>query len=71
MTAWKAIRDEMTKRSRPGSAGYHADLIRAVDVFLAVLPHLEDQAGEQAAFNEDAELTQALLMRGNLEKIGL
>ena len=71
MNAWDKIKTEMTKHTRPGSAGYQVELNRATNVFVAILPHLKNRQAEEDAFNADKEVAEALLNRKGLIDIGL
>jgi hypothetical protein len=71
MSAWSVIRRHATAGSKPGSIGQTADLCRAVDLFLDVEPFLANRDGERAALNADPDVFGAILMREQLESIGV
>lgn len=71
MTAWEAIKKEATANERPGTTGYQVELIRAGKIFIAILPYLKDRKRAEAAYNDDVEVTAALMAYGILKEIGL
>ena len=69
MNTWKKIKEVITKDSVPNSLGYSKKLILAADLFMVILNDLKNKKAAEKEFNEDSELTAALLNRGGIEEL--
>ena len=70
---WEVLKEQMTKGKTPRSSGYVMALNRASDLFVALQTEdlICDSVQAVVAFNDDRELTSAILQRKQLEELGL
>lgn len=68
-TAWEEIKGEITKGQRPGTIKYLHSLYVGGQIFIRLLPHLKNQEKEEKAYNDDAEVTEALMNLRSIKEI--
>lgn len=66
---WPKIKEIIVKGERPGSFGYQRKLNIATDIFSVLHDELNLSAKELKLFDEDKEVTVALLNKCHIENI--
>lgn len=67
---WPKVKALMTTGRKPRTVGYIQSLRQAAVIFATISPHLKRRVQEEAVFNEDKELTEALVTTIMLEGEG-
>lgn len=70
---WANMKEIATRHTRHGSNGYYVEIVKASEMFVAIMVHLPKKLRErqEAEFNEDREVTEGILLHKDLIAAGL
>lgn len=69
MNSWETIKAAFVQGKTPGLTGYLWPLTEAANLYCSIRLKLRDIKASDKSFNDDTEVTQAMLMRGQLEAL--
>jgi hypothetical protein len=69
MNTWEIIKNELTRKSKPGTFGRDIDVNIAADVFFKIKQNLKDEGASMEAFNSDDEVRKAILCRKSIDEL--
>ena len=71
MTAWETLKNSLTKGTSQGTCGYQVEVGRAAIAFVALRSHFKNWEEEAIVFNDDKEVTEAIINRKDFVEMGL
>jgi hypothetical protein len=67
--SWEIIKEELTKKSTPGTMGRHIDINTCAELYVRLMHNLNDQAAASESMNKDDECRQGILARKGIEEL--
>lgn len=69
MNTYEIIKQQMTKKSQPGTMGRSVELNDCCDLFVRIMHNLTDKGESVKTLNADDEVREALLARRGIEEL--
>jgi hypothetical protein len=69
MNTYEIIKQQMTKKSRPGTMGRSMELNDCCDLFVRIMHNITDKEESVKTMNADDEAREALLARRGIEEL--
>ena len=69
MNTYEIIKQQMTKKSRPGTMGRSMELNDCCDLFVRIMHNITDKEESVKTMNADDEVREALLARRGIEEL--
>ena len=69
MNSWEIIKQELTKKSRPGTMGRNIEMNQCAELFVRLMHNLTDSEAATESMNKDDECRDGLLARRGIEEL--
>jgi hypothetical protein len=69
MNSWEIIKEELTKKSRPGTMGRNIEMNQCAELYVRLMPNLADREAATESMNKDDECRAALLARSGIDEL--
>ena len=69
MNSWEIIKQELTKKSRPGTLGRNIDMNQCAELYVRLMHNLTDREAATESMNKDDECRDGLLARRGIKEL--